>query len=107
MTKIIVSISSGKDSTLCLKLAIDKVGKENVIVVFQDTGWEAGEVYEYLQYLESFFDISLEETMNMVRGCVNEIKITPQFDRFELKAYCEGASTSDESKDEICMYCKV
>jgi 3'-phosphoadenosine 5'-phosphosulfate sulfotransferase (PAPS reductase)/FAD synthetase len=98
MTKIIVNISSGKDSTLCLKLAIDKVGKENVIAVFQDTSWEADEVYEYLQYLESFFKIKIlrifsekyDNILHLIykkgifpspsrRFCTQELKLKPIF----------------------------
>lgn len=48
----VVSISGGKDSTVTLQLAIDRVGGENVIPIFCDTGNEHEAVYAYLVYLE-------------------------------------------------------
>ena len=47
----IVSMSSGKDSTATLLLAI-ALETENVESVFADTGHEHQIVYDYLDYLE-------------------------------------------------------
>jgi 3'-phosphoadenosine 5'-phosphosulfate sulfotransferase (PAPS reductase)/FAD synthetase len=66
--KIIVPVSGGKDSTVCLCLAIDKVGVDNVIPVFNDTGWEHPLTYEYLDYLEERLDIKINRTKGGQRG---------------------------------------
>jgi len=57
----IVSVSGGKDSTLCLALAIEKYKDTGipVIPVFADTGWEHPATYEYLKTLEEFFQVRI------------------------------------------------
>ena len=50
--KYIVSVSGGKDSTATLLKVLEFAPKEDIIVVFCDTKWEADETYEYLNYLE-------------------------------------------------------
>ncbi len=55
---IIVPVSSGKDSTLCLLKALDT--GEKVIPVFCETGWDHPIVYEYLEYLEDKLNIKIE-----------------------------------------------
>jgi len=60
--KIIVPILGGKDSTCCLLLAIKKVGKDNVLPVFNDTGWEHPETYKYLKYLEERLKVKIYKT---------------------------------------------
>ena len=57
----IVSVSGGKDSTLCLALAIEKYKNTGVpiIPVFSDTGWEHPLTYEYLKELEKFFQVRI------------------------------------------------
>lgn len=61
MSKIIVPVSGGKDSTSCLLLAL-KTGQE-VIPVFHETGWDAPEVYEYLAYLEKTLNLVIQKTV--------------------------------------------
>ncbi|OQS42286.1 phosphoadenosine phosphosulfate reductase domain-containing protein [Chromobacterium haemolyticum] len=55
----VVSVSGGKDSTATLKLAVDRVGRENLIAIFCDTGNEDQTVYDYLAYLEELFGIRI------------------------------------------------
>lgn len=49
----IVSVSGGKDSLATLLLAIARVGIENVVAIFCDTGNEHESTYLYLDYLEA------------------------------------------------------
>lgn len=62
MSKIIVPVSAGKDSTACLVLALQQTERE-VIAVHYDTGWDHPEVYSYFEYLEQFLGITIEKTV--------------------------------------------
>ena len=57
----VVSVSGGKDSTLCLALALEKYQNTGVpvIPVFADTGWGHPLTYEYLNELEKFFQVRI------------------------------------------------
>ena len=61
---IAVMVSGGKDSTATLLLAIERHGKENTIGIFTDTGWEAKETYEYLDYLEEKTGVKIHRLKN-------------------------------------------
>ena len=62
MDKIIniVSVSSGKDSTATMLLALEKHDAKNCRFVFADTGNEHEEVYLYLDYLENRLNIKID-----------------------------------------------
>ena len=60
---IIVPVSGGKDSAATLLLAIEEIGKEFVIPVFNDTGWEHPITYKYLEYLESHLGLKINRTI--------------------------------------------
>lgn len=60
MTHILVSNSSGKDSTACLLLATEQHPIENISSVFCDTGNEHPLVYEYLRYLEDAIRVQIK-----------------------------------------------
>lgn len=62
--KIAVLVSGGKDSTATLLLALGEHGKENVVPVFADTGFEASDTYEYLDYLERELGIEVVRLRN-------------------------------------------
>lgn len=55
----VVSVSSGKDSTALLLLALARFSKETIVPIFCDTGNEHTAVYEYLDYLELALDIRI------------------------------------------------
>lgn len=55
----VVSVSGGKDSLATLLIALDRFGKNRVILIFCDTGNEHEEVYKYLAYLEQALDITI------------------------------------------------
>jgi len=61
-TKIIIPVSGGKDSTLCLLLAIERYGKEICVPLFHDTGWEHPETYAYLSRLETRLGIIIQKS---------------------------------------------
>lgn len=58
-TKKIVPISGGKDSTCILIMAIEECGRENVIAVYYDTGWDHPVTHKYLEYLEEELNIKI------------------------------------------------
>lgn len=59
MIKHVVSVSSGKDSTACMCLALETQPRESLVFVFADTGNEAQEVYDHLEYLEQKLGITI------------------------------------------------
>ena len=75
---IIVPVSGGKDSTASLILAIEEVGKELVIPVFNDTGWEHPLTYEYLEYLESHLDLKINRTIGGDRKDGTKARTLPE-----------------------------
>lgn len=56
---IAVLVSSGKDSTATLLLALERSPKNSVIPIFADTGWESEKTYAYLDYLEKVLGIEI------------------------------------------------
>lgn len=60
MTKHLVSLSGGKDSTATLLLALELHGKENVLAAFADTGNEHPDTYEYVRYLHRTLGIAIQ-----------------------------------------------
>lgn len=93
---VVVSFSGGKDSTACLLLALEVVPREELRVVYQDTGFEHPAVYEYLSYIEQKCGIVVERAKSSVyedvpdfcmkretlpsfqsRGCTGELKQYP------------------------------
>lgn len=77
LTKVcFVSVSGGKDSTLTLALAIEKYKETGVpvIAVFCDTNWEHPLTYEYLNYLEDFFQIRIHRISALEGGLPSLIR---------------------------------
>lgn len=64
-------VSGGKDSTATLVLAIKELGRDKVVPVFTDTGFEHPLTYEYLDYLEEKLHIKIHRVRN------NEFKDLP------------------------------
>ena len=59
---ILVPMSGGKDSTASLILALNNNPKENIVAVFNDTGWEHPLTYSYLEYLKERLGIEIYKT---------------------------------------------
>ncbi len=76
-----VSVSGGKDSTLCLALALEKYRETGtpVIPVFADTHWEHQLTYQYLDKLEEFFGIKIHrvEYKGGLPALLRKFKIFP------------------------------
>lgn len=47
--KVVVAYSGGKDSQASLIWAVNQYGKENVLAVFCDTGWEHSVTYQHIK----------------------------------------------------------
>ncbi len=76
---IVVPVSGGKDSQLCLALALDTFPKEKIRAVHQSTGYDHPLTYDHLDWMESFYDIKIEYTKSD--------KYTDIFDLIEKQGY--------------------
>lgn len=76
---IVVPVSGGKDSQLCLALALDTFPKEKIRAVHQSTGYDHPLTYEHLDWMEGFYDIKIEYTKSD--------KYTDIFDLIEKQGY--------------------
>lgn len=88
--KYLVSLSGGKDSTVCLIWALKTFNKEDIVPYFIDTKWEHESVYEYIEYLEHELDINIKkiESVGFENLSIREKMIPNRFARFctrELK----------------------
>lgn len=59
---IIVPVSGGKDSQLCLQMALKEFGKEKVIAVHQSTGYDHPLTDKHLIDMENFYGIKIHMT---------------------------------------------
>jgi len=67
----VVSISGGKDSTVTMSIAINRVGKENCRFIYCDTGNEHPLVYLYLDYLEIRFGVKIDRLKSDFTARIN------------------------------------
>lgn len=63
---IVVPVSSGADSQVCLELAIKEVGADFVIGLFHDTRWEHPIAYEHLDKMRRIYNVEIVETIGSV-----------------------------------------
>lgn len=93
MVKILVPVSGGKDSQLCLQLAIEQVGAENVRGLFCDTQFEHPLTYKHVEDMRAWYGVKIDVvTAGSVpekvrrykrfpgggaRFCTDELKIKP------------------------------
>jgi hypothetical protein len=55
----IIALSGGKASAYCANIALQKYGKENCILYFNDTKWEHPDLYRFLNDLSKYFGIDV------------------------------------------------
>jgi len=59
MSRVIVALSGGMASSWCANWAIEKWGKEKVVLYFNDTKWEDKDLYRFLDDLQKYFGIAI------------------------------------------------
>lgn len=93
MLQVLVPVSGGKDSQLCLQLAIEKHGKEGVRGLFCDTQFEHPRTYEHIEKMRGWYGIPIDRVCagdvpskvrrygrfpsGTARFCTDELKIRP------------------------------
>lgn len=93
MVKVLVPVSGGKDSQLCLQLAIEEAGQENVLGLFCDTQFEHPATYQHVEKMRAWYGVQIERITagsvpekvrryqrfpgGGVRFCTDELKIRP------------------------------
>ena len=97
--KILVQFSGGKDSQACLIKAVNDYGKDKVMAVFCDIGWEHHVTYEHIHNVckqlgvelitlkskkyKDFVDMSIKKgrfPSSQRRFCTSELKLIPMID---------------------------
>jgi len=91
MIKCVVPISGGKDSQACLKLALQKFDKSEILGLFCDTKFEHPLTYAHVDKISEMYGIRIEKLNNgdvptlvkkykrfpsdAARFCTDELKI--------------------------------
>ena len=96
--KIVVPISGGKDSQACLKLAIQEVGRNNVIGLFCDTKFEHPITYKHIDTMKKLYKCRIDTVCggSVIEKCVKYKRFPGGGARFcteelkmrETKLYC-------------------
>jgi len=55
----ICTLSGGKASAFCADYAIKKYGKENIVLYFNDTGWEHPDLFRFLEDLSNYWGLPI------------------------------------------------
>lgn len=93
MLKVLVPISGGKDSQLCLQLAIEAHGKDGVRGLFCDTQFEHPKTIEHIEKMRAWYGVVIDRVCEgdvpskvrrygrfpsgTARFCTDELKIRP------------------------------
>jgi len=102
----VVPVSGGKDSQLCLKLAVEKFGQDNVIGIFLDTKWDHPDTFKHLQEMRQIYQCDIlwinngsveQEIINhkifpgiFYRFCTGNLKIKPSKEFYSLLSENQG-----------------
>lgn len=83
--KCVIPVSGGKDSQVCLKLAVKKFGVDKVVGMFCDTGFEHPLTYQHVEKMKSLYGVRI---ITLKEGDVyNKIKKTGRFPS-DIARYC-------------------
>lgn len=126
MIRVVVPISTGKDSQACLKLALENHNKEEIIGLFCDTGWEHPHSYRHLDKMRELYEVEIrvikagnvEDEIRKVgrfpapriRFCTSHLKIRPSRDFYKYLMQEQGGfevwygMRSEESGDRARRY---
>jgi 3'-phosphoadenosine 5'-phosphosulfate sulfotransferase (PAPS reductase)/FAD synthetase len=93
---IIVPVSGGKDSQVCLSLAVVTFDRKRLRVVHQNTGYDHPLTYKHLAWMSRFYSVTIEHTHSakykdifdfirkvgyfpnsLARGCTSRLKQEP------------------------------
>jgi len=93
MIKCVVPVSGGKDSQVCLELALERFSKDEIIGLFCDTKFEHELTYAHIDYMQEHYGVKIERICEGsveekcrkykrfpgggARHCTDELKITP------------------------------
>lgn len=107
MIKCVVPVSGGKDSQLCLELALKRFKPEEVLAMFCDTGYEKRQTYAHVGWMEEYYGVEFarirEGTVyekiykygrfpsDNVRFCTDELKIRPGKYFYSMLARLQGS----------------
>lgn len=107
MIKCVVPVSGGKDSQLCLKLALKKFNRDEVLGVFCDTEFEHPLTYQHINKMREMYGVQII-TINdgnvydrirkygrfptdQARFCTDELKIQPGKQFYSMLARLQGS----------------
>lgn len=113
--KIIVPISGGKDSQLCLKLALLENDKESILALFCDTRFEHPETYAHITKITQGISLvtlnsgSVPEKITKykrfpgggARHCTDELKIRPAKFFYKFMQETKKEISGNPSKIEV------
>lgn len=93
MVKILVPTSGGKDSQLCLELAIEAVGVDHVRGLYCDTQWDHPDTHAHIDAIRQMYGVRIDRVCEgsvpekvekygrfpsgTARFCTDELKIRP------------------------------
>lgn len=126
MIKCVVPLSGGKDSQACLKIALTRFKKSEILGLFCDTKFEHPKTYEHIKFISKYYDIKVK-TINAgnvidkvlrykmfpvggARFCTDELKIIPSKKYYKELAELQGGFVVyygmrfDESKEREKRY---
>lgn len=109
--KCVVPISGGKDSQVCLELALAAFPRNEVVGLFCDTGWEHPKTYAHVEWMRSYYGVEIDvarfgHVLDLclkhgrfpgggARFCTSELKIKP------TKIYCRWLARAQGAGFEV------